>query len=67
MTVQLAVEYADHQTRYYPANAGWRVDAAFRCIVIGKDLPRTYIPLDNVVAFRIERVPPTEEGRTDGH
>ncbi|MEU3452143.1 hypothetical protein ABZ671_00670 [Micromonospora sp. NPDC006766] len=55
--VQLAVEYADHQRRYYPANRGWRVDAAFRCLVIGRDLPRTYIPLDNVLSFDVERYP----------
>ncbi|MBM0235902.1 hypothetical protein JNW88_00170 [Micromonospora sp. ATA32] len=54
--VQLVVEHFDHQTRYYPANRGWRIDAASRCIVIGRDLPRTYIPLDNVAAFHIERV-----------
>ncbi|MEU7771243.1 hypothetical protein AB0C44_07945 [Micromonospora taraxaci] len=59
MSVQLAVEHFDHQTRYYPANGGWRIDAASRCIVIGKGLPRTHIPLDNVVAWRVESVPPT--------
>lgn len=59
--VQLVVEYADHQTRYYPANRGWRVDSAWRCIVIGTDLPRTYVPLDQVVAFHVEHVAPREQ------
>lgn len=54
--VQLVVEQFDHQTRYYPANCGWHIDAASRCIVVGTDLPRTYIPLDNVTAFTVERV-----------
>ncbi|WP_346536964.1 hypothetical protein [Micromonospora sp. DPT] len=57
--VQLVVEYADHQTRYYPANPGWRIDAASRCIVIGR-MPRTYIPLDGVTAFHVENVDPKE-------
>lgn len=52
--VQLVVEYDDHQRRYYPAERGWRVDTAQRCIVIGRDLPRTYIPLDNVLSFDVE-------------
>lgn len=59
--VQLVVEYADHQTRYYPANPGWRVDAASRCLVIGRDLPRTYIPLDRVMAWTVEQVNPRNE------
>lgn len=54
--VQLAVEYGDHQTRYYPANRGWRIDAASRCIVIGRDLPRTYVPLDRVTGWTVERI-----------
>jgi len=57
--VQLVVEYANHQTRFYPANPGWRIDAANRCIVIGRDLPRTYVPLDGVVAWHVELVEPT--------
>lgn len=55
MAVQLRVEYADHQRRYFPAERGWRIDAASRCIVIGRDLPRTYVPLDGVTDFTIER------------
>lgn len=62
--VQLAVEYADHQTRYYPANRGWRVDAASRCIVIGRDLPRTYVPLDRITNWTVERVGPTDTEAT---
>ncbi|MEU8186034.1 hypothetical protein [Micromonospora carbonacea] len=57
--VQLRVEYADHQRRYFPAERGWRIDAASRCIVIGRDLPRTYVPLDGVTDFTVEHVLPT--------
>lgn len=63
--VQLRVEFADHQRRYYPANAGWRIDAASRCIVIGTDMPRTYVPLDGVTDFTIERVLTTTEEPTN--
>ena len=54
--VQLRVEYADHHRRYFPVNCGWRIDSASRCIVIGTDLPRTYVPLDVVTDFTVERV-----------
>lgn len=63
--VQLAVEYADMQTRYYPANRGWRIDAASRCIVIGRDLPRTYVPLDRVTAWSVEHVDAGEGSADD--
>lgn len=63
MSVQLVVEYSNHQFRYYPANEGWRVDAPSRCIVIGK-FPRKYIPLDGVLNFSIEKV---EEKRKPTH
>lgn len=59
-TVQLRVEFTDHQRRWYPVDAGWRIDAASRCIVIGRDLPRTYIPLDRVTDFTVERIPTTK-------
>lgn len=56
MSVHIVVSYADHQTGYYPVpdDQGWRVDAASRCIIIGRRVPRTYVPLDDVQAFTIE-------------
>jgi hypothetical protein len=59
--VQLRVEYADHQRRYFPVERGWRIDSASRCIVIGTDLPRTYVPLDGVTDFTVEPVPGGED------
>jgi hypothetical protein len=57
MTIQLRVEYADHQRRYFPVERGWRIDAASHCIVIGTSMPRTYVPLCNVTDFTVESVP----------
>ncbi len=59
---QLVVTYNDHQTMYYPTGTGrgWRIDAASRCIVVGK-FPRTYIPLDQVLSFDIEPVTASNE------
>ena len=52
--VQLIVTYADHQVMYYPVDdGGWRIDSASRCLVVGKGVPRTLIPLDRVVSFDI--------------
>lgn len=52
--VVLVVTYADHQIGFYPVDPeqGWRIDAALRCLVIGRRIPRTIVPLDNV--HRIE-------------
>lgn len=54
--VTLVVEYTDHQRRYFPVpeGQGWRIDAAYRCIVIGHGVPRTMVPLDRVTDFTIE-------------
>lgn len=54
---QLVVSYADHSTRYYVIGPGssWRIDAASRCLVIGRGVPRTYVPLDQVRSFDIAR------------
>ena len=59
MTVQLVVTYNDHTIMYYSVNMrqGWRVDAAKRCIVIGRRLPRTYIPLDSIRSWDVEQLP----------
>lgn len=54
MMMQIRVEYADGQTRYFPAKDGWRVDAMKRCLVIGRGVPRTFVPLDGVTHFVIE-------------
>lgn len=54
--VQLVVEYTNGQTRYFSTERGWRIDRFndVPCIVIGRDIPRKYIPLDNVASFDIE-------------
>lgn len=55
--VQIAVEYFDHQFRYYPVPmSGWRIDAASRHLIIGKGLPRKYVPLDRVVNWSVESI-----------
>jgi hypothetical protein len=56
--VQLSVLYLDNITHYFPANGGWKVDATIRCIVIGRGMPRTYVPLDTVRSFTVEDIPP---------
>lgn len=50
------VTYFDRQIMYYPVSldSSWKIDSASRCLVIGK-FPRTYIPLDQVRSFDIER------------
>jgi hypothetical protein len=58
MTLQLVVAHADNSFSYYPVPDGWRIDRSSGCIVIGKGVPRTYIPLDSVRSFSIERVSP---------
>lgn len=54
--IRLVVSYADHQTGFFdvPEGEGWRIDAASRCLVIGRRVPRTYVPLDGVQCFAIE-------------
>ncbi len=54
MSVHLVVTYTDHTIRYYPAERGWRIDTPHRCIIIGRGLPRVYIPLDQVRSFEVE-------------
>jgi hypothetical protein len=54
---QLVITYFDHQVMYFPVSyddGGWKVDAASRCIVIGRGVPRTWIPLDQVRHWDIE-------------
>jgi hypothetical protein len=57
--IQLAVLFNDHTTMYYPCTDGWRFDAPSRCIVVGRGVPRTHIPLDQVRSFEVLDVAPT--------
>jgi hypothetical protein len=54
--IKIVVSYADHQTGFFPvpSGEGWRVDPALRCIVIGRGVPRTLVPLDGVQCFHVE-------------
>lgn len=53
--LQLIVTYFDHAIMYYPTDAGqgWKIDSASRCLVVGRGVPRTMIPLDQVRSFDI--------------
>lgn len=54
---QIVVQHFNGSFAYYPVSiecGGWKIDATTRCILIGKGVPRTWIPLDNVVNFSIE-------------
>ena len=60
-TLHLVVTYNDNKIMYYPLpETGWRIDSASRCLILGKGLPRTYIPLDQVRSFDIEPCPATK-------
>lgn len=54
--IHLAVEYKDGQMRYYPVppEQGWKIDTMQRMIVIGRHVPRTLVPLDNVFSITLE-------------
>jgi hypothetical protein len=59
MRLQLVILYHDHTHMYYPVSAeggGWKIDAPSRCLVIGRGVPRTWIPLDQVRSFQIEHL-----------
>jgi hypothetical protein len=51
--VQLVVTYNDHTIMYYPVQNCWRIDNPSRCIVIGRGMPRTYIPLDQIRSYDV--------------
>lgn len=55
--IQLVVTYFDHEIGYFtvPPNQGWKIDAPSRCLIVGRGIPRTYIPLDKVRSFEIDR------------
>lgn len=50
------VSYFNGTYRYYPVppEQGWKLDTMNRCLVIGRGVPRTWIPLDNVASYIIE-------------
>lgn len=54
--IQIVVVHTGHRIRYYPVPEGesWKVDPEWRQIIIGVGVPRTCIPLDNVVSYSIE-------------
>lgn len=54
--VRLVVEYFDGVFEYFPIETQWRVDPRTNQIVIGRGLPRKYIPLINVRNYDIEEV-----------
>jgi hypothetical protein len=57
MKVQLVVWHrGESSPRYFkvPKGQGWRVDTAHRQLVVGVGLPRTIIPLDNVLWYEVE-------------
>jgi len=57
--LQLVVNHTGNVIRYYPVSfesGGWHVNSATREIVIGKGVPREFVPLDNVLSYRIEEV-----------
>lgn len=57
--LHLVVTYNDHQIGFYPVNEeGWKIDSAKRCIVIGRGVPRTLVPLDNVQRIDLEPCEP---------
>jgi hypothetical protein len=53
--VQLHIILLNEGHLYFPQlENGWKVDAASRCIIVGKGVPRYQIPLDNVAYFGLE-------------
>jgi hypothetical protein len=57
--IYLEVSYSDHQVGHFPVpeGQGWRIDAASRCIVIGRGVPRKMVPLDGVQCIDIVDAP----------
>ena len=58
MGIQIVVTHRDNRFTFHtvPEGQGWKVDAACRCLVIGRGVPRTYVPLDGVMAFEVQHV-----------
>lgn len=56
--VSIRVIFTNGNIMYYPVPPleGWKIDTTNRVLIIGKNVPRTHIPLDNVIHFDLERV-----------
>jgi hypothetical protein len=57
MKLQLVVWFRGvNSPSYFPVGPerGWKVDTTHRQIVVGIGIPRTMIPLDNVLHYEIE-------------
>jgi hypothetical protein len=54
--IQLVVQYFNGQRGYYsiPEGQGWKVLTESRQIVVGRGVPRTFIPLDSVMCYTVE-------------
>jgi len=54
--IQLVVLGKDGVYQYYtvPQGQSWKVDPVNRELVIGRGVPRTHVPLDNVRSYTIE-------------
>jgi hypothetical protein len=57
--ITIAVTHFNGQVMYHPVpeGQGWRIDPMHRCIVIGKGVPRTHVPLDTVLHFDLLKAP----------
>lgn len=58
--LQLIVLHPDNTFMYYPLSAeqGWKIDSSSRCLVVGKGVPRTYVPMDSIRSFEIAPIAP---------
>jgi hypothetical protein len=55
--LHLVVVHTGHRIRYYPIpETGWKIDPEWRQIVLGVGVPRTFIPMDNILSYDIEEV-----------
>ena len=54
--IRLAVTYNDEVVMFYPVEGSWHIDNPSRCLIIGRGVPRTHVPLDQVRSFEIIRI-----------
>ena len=55
--IQLVVWHrGETKPNHYPVprEGGWKIDTLHRQIVIGTGLPRTMLPLDNIMSYSVE-------------
>lgn len=54
--VQLVVRHNDDSHSYYTVSpgGGWRIDPARGVLIVGRGMPRTYVPLVNVKDWAVE-------------